>query len=237
MISRICCRVHRSRKLTRCCFIPELTTSVRELAQPSTKSALSHTYTRDTRDDPWLGTRGQLLKITHVSGKQYIVHGFSRTGICRSTRLFTLGTLLQVCLAISVVSPALLRVQHRECFCLRLPNLRSDNMRGTKLTGQHFSISSLTSMLFPLSSLPTELPDRLFLGGPNSVRGWKVGGVGLHDGQDSLGGELAWGAGLSVFAPFYGKAHWPVRAHGFLNAGKVVSYDRGELQSACREAS
>lgn len=45
----------------------QLTASVRELARPSTKSALSHTYTRDTRDDPWLGTRGQLLKITHVS--------------------------------------------------------------------------------------------------------------------------------------------------------------------------
>ena len=165
------------------------------------------------------------------------MYGCLRTGIRRSTRLFTLSTLFQVCLAISAVSPALLWVQHRECFCFRLPGARANNVRGARLTGQYFSISSLTSMLFPLSSQPTELPDRLFLGGPNSVRGWKVGGVGLHDGQDSLGGELAWGAGLSVFAPFYGKAHWPVRAHGFLNAGKVVSYDRGELQSAWREAS
>jgi len=96
------------------------------------------------------------------------------------------------------------------------------------LTHQNYSISSVTSVLWPLSRSPTELPDRLFLGGPNSVRGWKVGGMGLHDAQDSLGGELSWGLGLSVFAPIWGKAHWPVRGHGFLNLGKVTGYDRGE---------
>ena len=53
--------------------------------------------------------------------------------------------------------------------------------------------------------------------------------MGLHDAQDSLGGEMAWGLGLSVFTPvFLGKSHWPVRTHGFLNVGKIVGYDRGE---------
>lgn len=41
--------------------------SIRELAQPSTKASLTHTFTRDTRDDPWMGSAGSLLKISHVS--------------------------------------------------------------------------------------------------------------------------------------------------------------------------
>lgn len=54
-----------------------------------------------------------------------------------------------------------------------------------------------------------------------------MGGMGLRDGPDSLGGELAWGLGVSVLAPIPGKAEWPVKVHSFLNFGKVVSYDRG----------
>jgi outer membrane protein insertion porin family len=34
---------------------------------PSTKSSISHTWVSDTRDDPWCGTAGRLLKATHVS--------------------------------------------------------------------------------------------------------------------------------------------------------------------------
>lgn len=40
--------------------------SIRELAQPTTKSALSHVWTSDTRDDPWTGTTGRLVKLTNV---------------------------------------------------------------------------------------------------------------------------------------------------------------------------
>lgn len=53
--------------------------------------------------------------------------------------------------------------------------------------------------------------------------------MGLHDSQDSLGGEMAWGMGLSVFTPLWpGKEAWPARLHGFLNAGKISGYNRGE---------
>ena len=101
---------------------------------------------------------------------------------------------------------------------------------------QHYSISSLTTLLLPLFSkslvsasghpTATYLPDRTFLGGPNSMRGWKVGGLGRRDGPDSLGGDLAWALGLSVFTPIPRKDHWPARLHTFLNVGKVVGYDQ-----------
>lgn len=46
--------------------------------------------------------------------------------------------------------------------------------------------------------------------------------------DDSLGGDLAYALGLSVFAPFPVKPEWPLKLHGFLNLGKVVGYQ-------CRE--
>jgi outer membrane protein insertion porin family len=97
---------------------------------------------------------------------------------------------------------------------------------------QHYSISSITTMLMPL--LPgnkTALPDRTYLGGPNSVRGFKIGGMGLRDGRDSLGGDLSWGMGLSVMGPIPGKPQregWKLRWHSFINAGKVIGYNQGE---------
>ena len=77
----------------------------------------------------------------------------------------------------------------------------------------------------------TELPDRTYVGGPNSLRGFKVGGLGQRDGPDSLGGDMGWGMGVSVLAPFWNKAHWPVRLHSFVNLGKVVGYEKGECNN------
>ena len=80
--------------------------SIRELAYPSTKASLVHTYTRDTRDDAWTGSRGSLVKVSHVSflflfasrrariGQRLIpFHSF--TGTCRSARQFSFGKLFQ----------------------------------------------------------------------------------------------------------------------------------------------
>lgn len=47
---------------------------VRELARPSTKSSLIHTWTSDTRDDPWMGTSGRLLKTSYVSPSTFFAH-------------------------------------------------------------------------------------------------------------------------------------------------------------------
>lgn len=50
------------------------------------------------------------------------------------------------------------------------------------------SVSGFGSILYPLwapggfdEPRRTYLADRTYLGGPNSVRGWKVGGLGLSD--------------------------------------------------------
>lgn len=43
--------------------------------------------------------------------------------------------------------------------------------------------------------------------------------------MDSLGGDLAYAVGASLFAPVPSKEHWPLKIHTFINAGKVVRYD------------
>ncbi|WVF69952.1 hypothetical protein IAT40_004737 [Kwoniella sp. CBS 6097] len=178
---------------------PNASVSIRELAVPSTKSSLSHTWSSDTRDDLWTGTSGRLLKLTHeyagLPGSSERAHFFKSTTQSQLSRALYPGSNI------------------------------------------HYSISSLTTLLLPLFSrsassndggVPsaTYLPDRTYLGGPNSVRGWKVGGIGQRDGPDSLGGDLSWGLGLSVFSPIPKKEHWPLKLHTFLNGGKVVSYDQ-----------
>lgn len=55
------------------------------------------------------------------------------------------------------------------------------------------SVSGFGSILYPLwapgsfdEPRRTYLADRTYLGGPNSVRGWKVGGLGLSDKREFL---------------------------------------------------
>ncbi|KAJ9113502.1 hypothetical protein QFC20_001853 [Naganishia adeliensis] len=166
--------------------------SIRELAQPSTKASVTHTFTRDTRDDPWMGSAGSLLKISYeyagLPGSSESVNFLKSTAQSQLSRVLSPGS------------------------------------------GWHYSISSLTTMLIPLnaSRTSTQLPDRVFLGGPNSIRGWKIGGIGARDGSDSLGGDLAWALGVSVFAPFPTKKEWPVKLHGFLNTGRVVGWESAQ---------
>ena len=43
--------------------------------------------------------------------------------------------------------------------------------------------------------------DRFFLGGPHSVRGFDLRGIGPHSDNQSLGGQAYWAGGLHLFTP------------------------------------
>lgn len=43
--------------------------SMRKLGGHNVKSALTHTYVRDTRDDPFMATQGSYLKLVQVSSQ------------------------------------------------------------------------------------------------------------------------------------------------------------------------
>jgi hypothetical protein len=96
--------------------------SIRELAHPTTKSSLIHTWTKDTRDDPWMGTSGSLLKLIHV-GVFYLLLFLPRDGtdhamyigIRRFTWWFSICSFLQVDYAIPIVETALARIFLCQC--------------------------------------------------------------------------------------------------------------------------
>ncbi|EPQ53872.1 hypothetical protein GLOTRDRAFT_13105, partial [Gloeophyllum trabeum ATCC 11539] len=73
---------------------------------------------------------------------------------------------------------------------------------------------------------PTLLPDRFQLGGPTSVRMFRANSMGPRDGPDSLGGDLYYSAGLSVVSDLPRKPHWPLKLHGFVNAGRLDALDK-----------
>ncbi|KAF7731562.1 hypothetical protein EC973_009326 [Apophysomyces ossiformis] len=77
-----------------------------------------------------------------------------------------------------------------------------------------------------LDNKELNVSDRLYLGGPLSVRGFKMGGIGPRNGNDALGGEAYWAAGASLVSTIPGAAHLPVKAHAFFNAGNIIPWDK-----------
>ena len=85
-------------------------------------------------------------------------------------------------------------------------------------------------LLYPLtlggSSTPQQsrINDRFQLGGPTSVRGFRLCGLGPHDGPDAVGGDVfaAGGASLLFPVPKVGK-ETPLRLQAFINGGRLLS--------------
>jgi outer membrane protein insertion porin family len=79
-------------------------------------------------------------------------------------------------------------------------------------------------LLYPLANKPSRINDRFQLGGPNSVRGFRLGGLGPHDGSDSVGGDVfaAGGASLLFPIPRVGK-ETPLRLQAFINGGRLLA--------------
>ena len=73
---------------------------------------------------------------------------------------------------------------------------------------------------------PPSIVDRFFLGGPGSVRGFMMGGLGPHRNNCAFGGATYWSSGLSLFTrlPFrpgkgsFGDQFW---LHAFANTGNL----------------
>ncbi|KAF1841912.1 uncharacterized protein K460DRAFT_409353 [Cucurbitaria berberidis CBS 394.84] len=85
-------------------------------------------------------------------------------------------------------------------------------------------------LLYPLtlgggnSPQASRINDRFQLGGPNTVRGFRLAGLGPHDGPDAVGGDVyaAGGASLLLPVPRVGK-ETPLRLQAFINGGRLLS--------------
>jgi len=88
------------------------------------------------------------------------------------------------------------------------------------------SASFRASAIKSLSDAALQINERTFLGGPNSIRGFAVNGVGDHAGEASLGGEVSWESGIHLYTPLpwvRNKLSYAniFRLHLFANAGNL----------------
>ncbi|KAF3037330.1 hypothetical protein E8E12_003923 [Didymella heteroderae] len=97
-------------------------------------------------------------------------------------------------------------------------------------------------LLYPLAPGGSRINDRFQLGGPNSVRGFRLGGLGPHDGADAVGGDVfaAGGASLLLPVPRVGK-ETPLRVQAFINGGRLLALkgaksDDGTFAGDARES-
>ncbi|KAI0031947.1 surface antigen-domain-containing protein [Vararia minispora EC-137] len=88
--------------------------------------------------------------------------------------------------------------------------------------GVHLSLGARAGLLHSLAG-PSRFPDRFQLGGPTSVRSFRVNSLGPRDGPDAVGGDLMWAAGASLITDIPRVRTWPLKAHFYLNAGQLDS--------------
>ncbi|CAG8777540.1 3335_t:CDS:2, partial [Cetraspora pellucida] len=86
-----------------------------------------------------------------------------------------------------------------------------------------FSASLRNGFLYSLNGQQSKISDRFFLGGAQSIRGFKLNGIGpREDKKDSLGGDLYIAGGASLFTPLPKLSKYPVKGHLFLNGGSLL---------------
>lgn len=175
--------------------------TVRADAGDSLKSALSHTFTRDRRDSATLPQRGYLLRsVAELAGWGPLSGDVS---FARSE--------LEVSGAVPVAIPGL-----------------SSSSRPQVSVGSGFRLG----VLYPLPSgysltgaaRPSRINDRFQLGGPSDVRGFKLGGLGPHDGADAIGGDVYAAGSVNALIPLPRTGpDSPLRLQVFANAGRLVA--------------
>jgi outer membrane protein insertion porin family len=171
--------------------------TVRMDAGDSFKSSMVHTWINDQRDNPLLPSRGYFLKtMTEVAGFGPLKGdvGFGK-----------------------------IELESQAAVPIPVPGIEGDS-------GIAFNAGLRAGMLYPLTAgggdipIQSRLNDRFQLGGPTDIRGFKISGLGPHDGQDAAGGDVyaAGGASLLFPLPRVGK-ETPLRIQAFVNAGRLLS--------------
>ncbi|KAK4201532.1 surface antigen-domain-containing protein [Triangularia verruculosa] len=179
---------------------PNASPTVRADAGDSLKCSIGHSYTLDRRDNPMLPQSGYLFKsISELAG----------WGPLNGDVAFA-KTELESAGAVPIPFPGL---------------------QGKK-SGISIGAGVRVGMLYPLAkgynlaapAYPSRINDRFQLGGPSDVRGFKVGGLGPHDGADTVGGDVFAAGSINLLLPIPRLgAESPLRIQLFANGGRLAA--------------
>ncbi|KAK3942614.1 surface antigen-domain-containing protein [Diplogelasinospora grovesii] len=178
---------------------PGASPTVRADAGDSLKSSLTHTFTRDRRDNPMLPQRGYLLRtITELAGWGPLKGdvSFSKTEV-----------------ELSGARP------------VPIPGVQGEtgiSVGGGFRMGLLYPLPSGYSLSG--AAMPSRINDRFLLGGPTDVRGFKLGGLGPHDSGDAVGGDVFAAGSVNMMFPLpRAGPSSPLRLQLFANGGRLVA--------------
>ncbi|KAH8430342.1 SAM complex subunit SAM50 [Aspergillus melleus] len=162
----------------------------------SVKSSIFHSWVKDGRDNPLLPSRGYYAKTFN--------------------ELAGLGALK------GDVSFWKSEIETQGAVPIPIPGVKGDS-------GVSFTAGLRAGLLYPLGVGSDSRPqlsrtnDRFLLGGPTDVRGFRLCGLGPHDGADAVGGDVyaAGSANLLLPLPRVG-AEKPLRLQAFVNGGRLL---------------
>ena len=165
-------------------------------AGDSVKSSMAHTWAADWRDNPRLPSYGVYAKTINE------IAGYGPLG--------------------GDVAFWKTQVEGQGVLPIPIPAIRE--------SGVTFTTGLRAGLLWPLGlkgeNAPKEsrINDRFLLGGPTDVRGFRIGGVGPHDGSDAVGGDLYAAGGANLLFPLPGVGpRRPLRAQFFINSGRLLA--------------
>lgn len=173
--------------------------TVRADAGDTIKSSIKHTFYRERRDNPQLPQNGYMMR----SGFELAGVGPLAGDVAFSKSEFEVGG------AVPITLPG---YQER--------------------TGISIGGGLRFGMMYPLplgydfggKIRPSRVNDRFQLGGPTDVRGFKLGGLGPHDGLDSVGGDVFAAGSVNMLLPVpYKGPDSGLRFQLFANGGRLVA--------------
>ncbi|KAH3686559.1 hypothetical protein WICPIJ_002457 [Wickerhamomyces pijperi] len=112
-------------------------------------------------------------------------------------------------------------------------NFESTFARSFNQANQIINLNFKTGLLYTFND-KSHIMDRFNLGGPNDIRGFFYNGLGPRQYQDTLGGDVYFSSGISlfqripgIFKDFHGTSNG-LLGHGFINVGNLSSLNKDE---------
>ena len=214
---------------TVCAVSPIASDSVRLMAGDSVKTSVFWSFSRDTRNNFLLASRGFYFKL----GQEMA----GLLGADKGDLPFIKGTLeAQVAKGFSVCNkqkpttePAASSSPVREYIANQKQHLDA-------VDDVVFHYTMKSGILWAHGK-KSHVMDRFFLGGPNDVRGFYLNTLGPRDGVDSVGGEIFFAHGVSMFTriPKLVDPASPLRLLFFLNGGSLLHLDQDNVQGTIKE--
>ncbi|KAJ2851027.1 hypothetical protein IWW36_001454 [Coemansia brasiliensis] len=114
---------------------------------------------------------------------------------------------------------------------VRFAKVQAELQSNQQITNSEFVLSTGLQGGILWSQGRSSMSDRFSLGGLTSVRGFEHRGIGPRDGNDSIGGDVFYAAGISLLTPLPYIRTSALKGHVWANAGQLALLDdRGLLR-------